>query len=231
MSSYSGRANEIYECLDTPAYSISVTSRLTGINKWSVSRWLRGYKYAGGEQRPVVKSKIPPVLPYASFLDLIDLLFVKMFLDRSFSLQRVRKALDDARDHLQTPHFARSNFFTSGRDIILQLPDDDYVALLRDGQRVIGEITRRFYDKLDFEEVTKHGFVCRWYPRGKDGLIVIDPQIAFGRPTILGYSVATSNIYDLYLGEKKQIEPVSEWFDIPAPMIQTAVHFEHSLWQ
>jgi uncharacterized protein (DUF433 family) len=154
-----------------------------------------------------------------------------MFIQRGFSLQRIRKALDDAREHLGTPHFARSYFFTSGHDIVLRLPQDDYVALLKDGQRVIGEITENFYDKLDFEDVTKHGLVCRWYPKGKNGLIMIDPQISFGRPTLVGHSVATSNIYDLYLGEKEQLEPVSKWFNIPVPKIRTAVQFEHSLWQ
>jgi uncharacterized protein (DUF433 family) len=231
MSPYSNGTNELFECLDAPAYSISITNRLTGINRWSVSRWLRGYKYVGGEQSPVVKSTIPTGLPYASFLDLIDLLFVRMFIERGFPLQTIRKALDDARKHLGTNHFARSSFFTSGRDIILELPKDDYVALLKAGQRAIGEIIEKLYDKLDFEEVTQHGFVCRWYPNGRDGLIMIDPQISFGRPTLMGYGVATSNIYDLYLGEKEQLEPVSEWFNIPATKIQTAVQFEHSLWQ
>ncbi len=217
--------------LETPAYSVTMTSRLAGISRWRVRRWLRGYKYSGGELSPVVKRKISAESPYASFLDLIDLLFVKLFLERGFTLQRIRKVLDDARDHLQTPHFARSKFFTSGDDIVLKLQQDDYVQLMGSGQRVFKEITEKLYDKLDFEDITKHGFVCRWYPEGRKGSIMIDPQISFGRPTLIGYGVATSNIYDLYIGEHKQIKPVSKWFNIPAPQIRTAVHFEHSLWQ
>jgi uncharacterized protein (DUF433 family) len=231
MSTQQDEAIKLLWSLETPAYSVSMTSRLTGINRWRVRRWLRGYKYLGGELSPVIKHSASVDSPYASFLDLIDLLFVKLFIERNFSLQRIRKVLDDAREHLQTPHFARSEFFTSGDDIVLKLQQDDYVQLMGSGQRIFKEITEKLYDKLDFEDITKHGFVCRWYPRGKRGSIMIDPQIAFGRPTLVGYGVATSNIYDLYLGEQKRIEPVSKWFNIPAPQIKTAVHFEHSLWQ
>ena len=121
-------------------------------------------------------------------------------------------------------------FFTSGDSIILKLSDIDMVALLTHGQRAIPTIIEQVYEELDFEKVTEFGFARRWYPKGKNGHIVIDPLVSFGRPILQGYSVATSNIYDLYLGEAKNIEPVSEWFNIPIPKIQAAVQFEHSLW-
>ncbi len=231
MNSRSGNlTGDLYETLSAPTYSIAEASRLTGIGKWSVSRWLRGYRYEGGEQGPVIERSIPPESTYASFLDLIDLLFVKKFIERGIPLQRIRKAAEEAREYLGTPHFARSVFFTSSDKIILKLQGGDMVALLTHGQRAIGEIVEQVYDKLDFEQVTEYGFVRRWYPKGKNRYIVIDPQISFGRPTLIGYGVATNNIYDLYLGENKKTEPVSEWFNIPVPKIQAAVQFEHSLW-
>lgn len=230
ITNFGNHESELYKSLSAPTYSIADASRLTGIGKWSVSRWLRGYKYEGGEQGPVIRRSIPPQSTYASFLDLIDLLFVKRFIERGIPLQRIRKAADEAIGYTGTPHFARSTFFTSNRNIILKLISGDMVALLRHGQRAMGEIIEKVYDKLDFEEVTEYGFARRWYPNGKDGHIVIDPLISFGRPTLLGYGVATNNIFDLYLGEDKKIEPVGEWFNIPVPKIQAAVHFEHSLW-
>jgi uncharacterized protein (DUF433 family) len=221
--------NGLYKTLSAPTYSIAEASRLTKINRWSVSRWLRGYKYEGGEQDPVVKRSIPAESTYASFLDLIDLLFVRKFIERGFSLQFIRKALEDARVHLGTPHFARSKFFTSSEEIILELPDSNMVALLAGGQRAMGEIIEQIYDKLDFEEVTEFGFVRRWYPRGRQGYIVIDPQISYGRPTIIGSGIATENIFDLYLGENEKIELVKSWFQLPRHQIQAAVSFETSL--
>ena len=228
-----------YKSLDTPAYSIAEASRLVGMPKWTVRRYLQGYDYKYSSKGLIYESNQPPVikhskkekLTYASFLDLIDLLFVKDFLHRGFSLQFLRKALDEAREYLGTPHFARSVFFTKGSQIILELPNNgNMIALLTGGQSAMPEIIKKLSDKIEFEDVTEFGLAKRWYPKGRNGLIVIDPQISFGRPTLVGRGVATSNIYDLYIGENEQIHEVSEWFNIPAPEIQAAVQFEHGLW-
>jgi uncharacterized protein (DUF433 family) len=232
MNSTSGNpVTDLYEILSAPTYSIAEAHRLTRLSRWRISRWLRGYKYDGGEQEPVIKRKIPPESTYASFLDLIDLLFVNKFIERGFSLQYIRKALEEARKYLGTPHFARSKFFIASDKIILGLPKSSnyMIALLTGGQTAIGEIIETVYDKLDFEEVTDFEFASRWYPLGRDGYIVIDPQISFGRPTVKGRGIATENIYDLYLGENKKIKPVKEWFQIPRYEIQAAIRFETSL--
>lgn len=228
---------ELVKSLDFPAYSISETSRLAGIPPWSVSRYLRGYEYKYLTRDEMFEVHKPPIVSqslekstYASFLDLIDLLFVKEFLKRDFTLQFLRHALLEAKERLGTPHFARSVFYTSGNEIVLRLPKDGYlIALMTGGQIALPKIIEELSKILDFENITEFGFARRWYPRGRDGLIVIDPQIAFGRPTLIGHGVATGNIYDLYLGEKEKYLPVSEWFNIPIPKIKTAVQFEHSL--
>jgi uncharacterized protein (DUF433 family) len=227
---------KLYKTLTTPTYSITEASQLVGVSKWRVRSWLRGYEYSysvgsekrEGKQDPIVRRSEEP---QASFLDLIDLLFVRRFLDRGFTLQYLRKALEDARKLLGTPHFARSTFFTSGKKIVLELEHESkyMLALLSGGQSVISQIIEQLDDKIDFEDVTGLDLASRWYPEGKQGLIVIDPQIAFGRPTLVGRGVATENIYDLFLGENKNIEPVSYWFDIPKNEIKAAVNFQSSL--
>lgn len=222
--------NDLYKTLSAPTYSIAEASRLTGISRGRVSRYLRGYRYEGGELDPVISRSIPPESTYASFLNLIDLLFIKKFIERGFSLQFIRKALEDAREYLGTPHFARIKFFTSSKTIILELPSSsNMVGLLMGGQRAMSEVIENVYDKVDFEEVTEFGFVSRWFPRGREEYIVIDPTISYGRPTIMGSGIATENIFDLYLGENKKIKPVKGWFDLPRHKIQAAVRFETSL--
>ena len=221
-----------YKILSSPIYTIAEASRLVNISRGRISRWLRGYSYPGGIQGPVITRKISNESTYASFLDLIDLLFVKRFINKGFTLQYVRKALEDARKYLGTPHFARNKFFTNSQQIILDLPDSSgLVVLLTDGQRAMNEIIENVYDKVDFEEATEFGFAQRWYPtpEGKQGLIVIDPRISFGRPSIMGRGVATENVFDLFLGENKKVEPVSNWFNLPKHEIRAAVQFETAL--
>jgi uncharacterized protein (DUF433 family) len=228
---------DLLNTLNFPIYPIYQTSRLVGIPKWTVKRYLRGYEYkylVSGASR---EGHQPPVInptegsSHASFLDLIDLLYVKEFLERGFTLHFLRQALTEARERLGTPHFARSVFFTSGDQIVLKLPKDgNLIALMTGGQLTIQEITEKLNSILDFENVTEYGLAQRWYPNGKNGRIVIDPRVSFGQPTLIGYGTSTNNIYDLYLGENKKVKPVSGWFNIPAPQIRTAVQFEHSLW-
>ncbi len=237
MSYNSNTGNELLKSLTTPTYPIYQTSRLVGISRWTVKRYLSGYTYRydvsgkprWGQQPPVVNPDDEST--YASFLDLVDLLYVKEFLSRNFSLPHIRQALDEAREYLGTPHFARSVFYTSGDQIILRLPKDgSLIALMTGGQLTIQEITEKLSDRLDFESVTEYGLAQRWYPNGRNGSIVIDPQLSFGRPTLVDCNVTTSSIYDLYLGEKGNPKPVSEWFGIPVAQIKTAVQFELSLW-
>lgn len=235
MSYYDG--DNLINSLSAPAYTIALSSRLTGITRWSISRYLRGYDYKIDKKGDYKRHK-PPIInqseedsTYASFLDLIDLLFVKEFLKRGFTLQYLRQALAEAKYYLGTPHFARSEFYTSAAQIILKLPNEGaLLALMSGGQLAIPEIAKKLSQKLDFEGATGYGFAQRWYPNGKNGSIVIDPQISFGKPILAGYDISTSNIYDLYLGESKNLKTVSRWFDIPIPDIKTAVQFEHSLW-
>lgn len=227
--------------LDAPAYSVAEVSRLVNMKPWTVRRYLRGYEYdyeyTDGAHRtkqpPVVKSNKQYQEPYASFLDLVDLLFVDVLLKRGYGLPTIRKALDEVRERLGTPHFGQSVFFASGNEHIMWKSSKynrDIIALQSGGQMAIPEIVELLDDKLDFEEVTDYGFANRYFPKGAQDYIVIDPEIAFGRPVLKNRGVPTNNIYDLYLGEQEKIEPVSAWFNIPAPEIKAAVSFEQSLW-
>lgn len=60
-------------------------------------------------------------------------------------------------------------------------------------------------------------------------LIVIDPEIQFGYPTIKGHGICTAVVYDLWLGENKQIKPVCEWFNITEEEVQAAIDYEIAL--
>jgi uncharacterized protein (DUF433 family) len=224
--------NNLLNSLEAPSYSVAFTSRLVGITRWSVVRYLRGYfEYKYQIQQPPVVDQSRKGSTSASFLDLVDLLYVKEFLRRGWTIQRLRLALTEAKRYLGTPHFARSTFYTSKNELVLKLPKDGVlIALMTGGQLTIPDITEMLSDKLDFEDVTEFGFVSRFYPRKKSGMIVIDPQISFGRPTLIGHGTATANIYDFYLGENREIQSASDWFNIPVPKIKTAVQFEHSLW-
>ena len=167
---------------------------------------------------------------YATFLDLVDLLFVNRFLKQGYSLQKVRRALDEADRVIGGHHFAQRCFFTDGKEIYLRVREketDNLLQLLSGGQWVISEVILKFATQVDFDGNT--GFAERWYPKGKDGRVVLDPRIAFGAPTILGRGVRTANVYDLYQAEKERTRAVAEWMELDESDVEAAVEFEASM--
>lgn len=226
---------------DTPMYTSAMVGRLVGLTPWRVRRWLKGYRYSYvtgdrgkvriGHMEPVIRRAEEDPSNYASFLELIDLLFVKKFLDYGTSLQRIRKALNEAEKLIGGRHFAREMFFTDGKRIYLQIHNDSnadaLLELLSGGQWVIAPIIKELAEQIDFDEIT--GFAQRWYPLGLSKPVVIDPRISFGNPSIVDRGIATSNVYDLYLGERSSIEPVCEWFGLNRREVEVAVSYETQL--
>jgi uncharacterized protein (DUF433 family) len=218
---------------DVAAYPAAEAGRLVGLSPTRVRRWLRGYdyRYAAGiqHQQPVIRQRGTYGTTYASFLDLIDLLFVKRFLDYGISLQKVRKALNEATELLGTDHFARRSFFTDGSNIYLEVRErgDAILQLLSGGQWVIAPIIQELAVQIDFDSPS--GLARRWYPLGPDGFVVLDPLVSFGRPTIANRGIATANIYDFFLAERRRVEPVCSWLQLEQQEVRAAVAFEERL--
>jgi uncharacterized protein (DUF433 family) len=228
----------LLEPWDVPAYTAAEAGRLVGLRAQRVRRWLQGYEYryhpADGStdrrirQAPVIRRGDTDT-PYATFLDLIDLLFVKKFLDHGISLQKLRRALDEADALIGGHHFAQRSFFTDGRNIYLQVKDraDALVELLSGGQWVIAPVIKQLASEIRFHEGS--GFAEQWYPLGRSSRVVIDPRIAFGAPTVLERGIETANVFDLYQAEQKRVDLVCRWLDLKPAEVKDAVRFEQQL--
>lgn len=219
--------------LDRPTYPAAEVARLVGMTPTRVRRWLKGYDYTYGEtvhhQAPVIRRAGTKGTSYASFLDLVDLLFVKRFLDHKVSLQKVRRALDEASTILGTTHFARQSFFTDGANIFLEVKGrgEAILQLLSGGQWVIAPIIQTLATQIDFDSPT--GLARRWYPPDLGGRIVLDPLVSFGRPTVAGRGVATANVYDFYVAENRRVAVVRDWLGLADEDVEAAVEFERRL--
>ena len=221
--------------LEMPIYPTAEAGRLVGLHPARVSRWLQGYHYpytprsgqAGvHRQAPVLSREKTPLPTYASFLELIELLFVKRFVDNGMSLQKVRKALEEVKQKINTKHFAQQIFFTNGHDIFLKMEHhgNAIMQMLANGQWVIAPVIQELGHRIEFDQITR--VATRWYPLKNSKLVVLDPHYSFGRPSLSRNGIATANIYDLYLAEKKKIERVCSWFDIDKDEVKAAVSFE-----
>jgi len=223
---------------DLPRYSAAAAGRLVGLGSWRVRRWLQGYNYtyiAGpldeeriGHKGPIVQ-RPADVTSFASFIELVDLLFVKEFVACGLSLQKIRRALEEAERMLGDNHFAKRRFFTDGKRIYLQVKNkaEALLELLSGGQWVIAPIILQLAKHIDFARSS--GLAQRWYPLGTEGQVVVDPAISFGRPTIAGTGILTANVFDLYTAEKARTRQVSYWLNLKPAQVRAAVSFEQSL--
>jgi len=223
----------IEKLVDQPIYSVAEVSRLVGLSSARVRRWLQGYSYEYEfqirKQRPVVERTGSMGTSYASFLDLIDLLFAKKFVEYGISLQKIRKSLDEARDILGAEHFACNKFFTDGNNIYLEVEKKGkaILQLLSGGQWVIPQVIKKLADQILFDQSS--GLARQWYPLGRGELIVLDPSICFGRPTIVGKGVDTLNVYDFFVAENRDPKAVSRWLKLTRKEVESVVKFEERL--
>ena len=218
---------------DRPSYPAAEAGRLVGLNPARVRRWFKGYDYMHGgavrHQAPVVRRRGDRGTSYASFLDLVDLLFVKQFLDHGVSLQRVRAALREAFEILGTTRALRETFFTDGNDVYVKVRDqgDAILELLSGGQWTIAPVIRQLSTQIEFD--SPGGLARRWYPLGRKGHVVLDPFVCFGRPVVVGRGIATASVYDLFRAENERAEAVRAWWELSDREVEAAVEFEGRL--
>lgn len=236
MSAGSNSESNYRILLERPAYPIAEASRLVKLSSGQIRRWLRGYEFDYLTKGPpqIRHSHKPPVVPraaketpYASFLDLIDLLLVREFLNEGFTLQQLRTVFAEAKEILEIDHLAYETFFTIGRSVFLEISGHSMVALSTGGQLAIDEFIRSLGHQIEFDEETK--LAVRWYPLHPDRNVVVDPTISFGHPVITGRRVTTSNILDFYQAEHGDIDVICDWMDVEPVKVKSAIEFELQL--
>lgn len=224
--------------LHEPMYTVADAARLAHLTPSRVRRWLYGYHYEWGPAGKRRFGQQPPVIDRAtsegrppSFLDLMELLFAKAFLDHGVSLRRVRRALEEARIYTKEDHpFAKRRFFCWGRDVFMELrhqPDSEIVQLLEGGQLAIRPVVLDIAHRIDFDADTQ--LAAAWWPLGKKKPVIVDPKVAFGAPSIARKGVKTANVYDMYVAEGRRAEAVTFWLGLEAREVAAAVEFEESI--
>ena len=213
MMRRSGVADQAADPWEAPIYEAAEVGRWAGLRPSLVRRWLRSAP--SGERRA-----------HASFLDLIDLLFAGPFLARGLRLRQLRAALDEAGHLLGIDHFASRDFFTDGHGIFLRTRTygNAILRLLSDGQWVAADDIVDLSGSIDFDEGS--GLAERWYPSGIDGLIVIDPLMAGGRPSIDGRSVSTADVHAAFVDGGRSVASACARLGLDTGEVEAAVLFE-----
>lgn len=220
--------------LNTGIYTVIEASRLTGVSKERIRRWLRGYhsKLRKKNYSPLWESQLPSIENKVAlgFLDLIEVKFVDAFLNIGVSWAVIHKVREKAQKlYPDTSHpFCTKRFVTDGRQIIRDLHEETGENCLEEiatNQRVFTEFTKPFLKQLEFKGGT---ILERWWPLGTDRHIVVDPRKNFGQPTIITEGIPTQILAKSYRANNS-VEEVARWYEISPESVQEAVEYEQSL--
>ena len=217
-------------------YSIPDAARIIGLKPAILRRWVSEYTYTSHgvtyRHRPVVPPRLSGTKGVLTFLELIELLFVKQFRAEGVSMQVIRKAAQAAARKFDTPYpFAVRHFDTDGRSIFETLkaqPDGEAIVEdLARGQYVFDIVVRPFFRKLDYSDA---GIVLKFWPLDREGRVVLDPEREFGAPIDEETGVPTRALFDaVRSGGGQSCETVAAWFEVPLAAVEAAVRYESML--
>jgi uncharacterized protein (DUF433 family) len=209
-------------------YTLQEAERLTGAQAREVSRWLFGYTFKGGVGAPLWKSQLADLdEKVIGFRDLMELRIVKAFRNHDVPLQVIRAAIEGAKAMFGTEYpFTAHRFLTDGKSIFseaLQEHGDAEMTDLAKRQLVFEHIVRpALYTGIEF---AGDGHATRWFPLKRSKVIVLDPEIAFGKPVLTGYGVRTEIVAETFKVEKDK-KTVALLFDIPVTAVEAAIRYE-----
>ena len=220
--------------LNVGIYTIPEASRLTGVSRERIRRWLKGYRsnLRGKSYAPLWQPQLPQIEGKLalSFLDLIEVKFVGAFLDQGVSWPMIHKVREKAGElYPEVSHpFCTRQFVTDGRQVFRTVHNETGDASLLEiasDQQVFFDITEPFLKQLDFRG---DAMLERWWPLGQDHRVVLDPRKNFGQPTLSEEGVATQVLAESFRANGS-IEEVARWYEIQPQFVQEAVDYEQSL--
>lgn len=201
-------------------YSMPEAARLLRTRPATLKDWVTA----------LVPRRLPPDERALTFVELMELHFIKMFRSEGVPMQTIRKASAAAAVRFATDYpFTVKRFDTDGRTIfatmIRQEQDRLVVEDLKKGQYVFDEIVKPFFRKLEFSGIQE---VSRFWPMEKKGRVVLDPERKFGKPIDADSGIPTKALYEAVCAGQSPRD-VAKWFGVPIQTVQAAVAFEESL--
>jgi uncharacterized protein (DUF433 family) len=216
------------------SYTAPEAARLIDTPSRNVNRWMQGYTY----RRNNSERKIPPLWESQlsmvddhleiGFRDLIELRFVKAFVDAGVGLLAIRNCLAYARECVKDERpFSTRRFQTDGRTIFLESirrSDESQLLDLKKRQYVFRQVIERTFKDLDIEDDA----VARWRPFHGKKSIVIDPNRSFGQPIAAEYGVPTVVLADAVEAEGS-VDRVARLYEVTPSVVRDAVQFQNTL--
>jgi len=217
-------------------YTAAEASRLLRLPSRKITRWLCGHNANGRVYAPLWHPQVDigDDHLYLGFRDLMEIRVAAAFIGIGIPAQRVRAAIDLAREvHGIDYPLSADRFRYAGRDIFLRVFEEDETGAER--ERLLNTFKRQYEFEVVLRPLLKNiefaedGTPRLWWPNGRSGQIVVDPQRAFGQPIDVGSSVPTGVL--AAAAKAEGLGGASRIYEVPVAAVKRAVVFEADLAQ
>lgn len=203
-----------------PLYTPTDISKYARVHPETLRTW------AGSKGRlSVLTPEGKGVAPF-SFINLIEAhVLVALRKNHKVPMQRIRKGIRWMSEHFDTDHpLAEVDLETDGRDLFAEHLNLK-VAVSKGGQIAIPEVVRLYLQRIDRDTTGP----VRFYPFTSGEicpkLIVMDPAIDFGRPTVAGTRIDTVMILDRFEGGES-LATIADDYNIKLEAVEEALRCE-----
>lgn len=209
-------------------YSIADAARLVGASQPKLRGWLNGY--SNSHSGPIVDRDFSNTRT-VSFLDLMELRFIAFFRGQDVSMPTLRRAAEQARRDWGVEHplaLSSAKYVTDRKKIFARSAEETHDQITWDlatGQHEMWDTIEQTIEKgVVFDPKT---YLARtWKPNpGQFPNVVMDPRIAFGKPTVHGTRVPTSVLFRQWKAEGNK-DRVATWFDVSRDDVVAAIEYE-----
>ena len=207
-------------------YTHAEAGKLAGVSAGTVRDWMPGYLREAAEAghfngMPSYRTVV------VSFLDLVEIVIAARFRAAEHaSFPTVRQAHQFARDEFRLAYpFAYDQLKSIAGLIVQQIRQAQRGPL--DG----ADMLARSYLPAEVQEVVSNqieyqdGLAARWYPKGFDVPIVVDPRITSGAPAIEGRGVTMPTIYKRWRDGKQSIAFIADDFELEPETVERALQY------
>lgn len=193
--------------LDAPAYGLTEAAHLLSLPVPTLRSWVKGRPYptaSGQRQSGAVIGPADPEGRYLSFTNLVEAhVLSAVRREHRVKFRQVRNAVEFLRQRFRSQHpLADHQFETDGVDLFVERLGGQLLNASRGGQMAVRELIEMHLRRI---ERNPQGVPIRLFPfthsqPGRDarGPIVIDPELAFGRPSIRRLGVPTAIVAERY---------------------------------
>ncbi len=226
-----GIAQEIRE---VPSYGIPEAAHYLGIPVSTLQSWVYGYPYTTrtGRKRFQPLIEVPPGERghrRLSFMNLVEAHVLDAIRrQHRISMPKVRRALDYLQTKLPSKHpLADRSFETDGMSLFIQRYGH-LINISESGQLAVRELIESHLRRIERDP---GGLPIKLFPftrkRQPDEpkVVVIDPEVAFGRPVLAGTGIPTASIAERYKAGESIEELADDYHRSPSE-IQDAIRCE-----